>query len=118
MTSSENGQDPSRHILVWQKVRRQPDGSHTRTPVELDEAAAVFARTVEKGRPDELTLDSEDESDVVAFSAARGDVISALLKELALRLEPGRAVGPIQSDGSLSRIAHEVAWHLRHGTGL
>lgn len=117
MTSSEAGPDPSRHVLVWQDVERQPDGTRTSRPIKLDEAAARYASAIEVGRQAEMLLDPEDESDTVAFSTSRGHIIAVMLDELARRLEPGRAVGQIQSDGSYSRLAHDLAWHLRYGTG-
>jgi hypothetical protein len=117
VTEPEADRDPAQHLMLWTDIKRQPDGSQRRTPLPLDAVAAQFAAMITAGRTAELRLDPEDPDDAVAFSTNRGKVIATLLAELSLRLTPGQGVGPIQSDGSISKLAADIARHLRGGTG-
>jgi hypothetical protein len=109
--------DPTRHFLKEARYERLPDGTEVVHPVTLEAAAADLRRTVDAEDTVALGIEFPEEGDkVIAISKARALAIAALLGELSLRLRPGREVGPIQSDDSLSRLAHEVARHLHNRT--
>ncbi len=117
MTEPAAEPDPTRDLLVWRDYQRDRDGTERARPIPLAAAAAEWQRLVDSGRAAELRLDPEDPSDFAAFSTQRAKVVAVLLEELAIRLEPGREVGPIAADDSLSRLAASVAAHLRTGSG-
>lgn len=116
MTEIDPAQDATRDLLVQMDYHRAPDGRTVRTPITLDEAAAQFTAMVEAGRAAEGKLERDyPGDDSVGLSGGRGKVIITLLQELSVRLEPGRTVGPIQSDAAMSRLALEIANYLRAG---
>ncbi|BCY06445.1 hypothetical protein [Actinoplanes sp. L3-i22] len=96
--------DPARHWLAYAAAERDPDRFR---PIPLDEAAArlrpAAAGTAIDNRP------ALGDRDLVVISAERAAAIADLLDELALRLTPGIEVRPVHSDGSLSRLAKELA---------
>jgi hypothetical protein len=106
--------DPIRHLLIYPAYDRQPDGTETVRPIPLDEAAAEWRAAVESSRAKEPPVNNQPPNGVVVISPGRASVIAALVAELAKRLEPGLAVGPVQSDGSISRLAKELADDLVH----
>jgi hypothetical protein len=109
--------DPTRHFLKEARYERRPDGTEVAHPITLEEAAADLRRSVDAEDTVALGIEFPEEGDqVIAISSARALAIAALLGELSLRLQPGRAVGPIRSDDSLSRLAREVAQHLHDRT--
>ena len=83
-------------------------------PIPLDEAAAEWRALVESGRAKEPSVKNQPPNGVVVISPGRAWVIAGLVEELSKRFEPGLAVGPIESDGSISRLAKELADDLRH----
>jgi hypothetical protein len=116
MTEIDASQDPAEHLLAFIDHRRRPDGTTERAPITLDAAAADFAAMIEAGRRAESLLERDyPADDTVGLSSARGKVIATLLEELALRTEPGRAVGPLRSDGALSDLALSISRYLRTG---
>lgn len=116
MTEIDGALDPARHLLVFTDYVDTPDGGVRSTPISLDAAGANFADMIMEGRKAEAGLDVDYPStDDVGLSRNRARVIAALLEELAIRLEPGRAVGPIQSDGALSDVARGISSYLRAG---
>jgi hypothetical protein len=100
--------DPARHLLVYPKRARRADGRDVEEPYLIDELVPQWRRALDAGRPDEAAL-GRPAPGVVSMSANRALVLADLVEELGLRLRPGHAVGPIQSDGSLSRLATELA---------
>lgn len=106
--------DPARHLLIYPAYDRRPDGTETVRPIPLDEAAAEWRAMVESSRAKEPSPKQQPWSGVVVLSPGRASAIVALVKELARRLEPGLAVGPIESDGSIGRLAKELADDLFH----
>jgi hypothetical protein len=106
--------DPTRHLLIHPAYDQHPDGSLAARPIPLDEAAAEWRALVESGRAKEPSVKNQPPSGVVIISPGRASVIVELVAELSKRLEPGLAVGPIQSDGSISRLAKELAEDLHH----
>jgi hypothetical protein len=88
--------DPTRHLLS------RP------TPLDLDTAAAEARVTLERGAEFDARP-AMGSAHIVAISPSRALVIAGLLDELSLRLKPGLAVGPIRSDGSLSRLAQALS---------
>ncbi len=116
MTEIDPAQDPTRDLIVFMDYSRVPDGSTVRTPISLDQAAADFGAMISGGRRHERLLERDyPSSDDVAFSGSRGKVIATLLEELAVRLEPGRDIGPIQSSEAMSELAGNIAGYLRIG---
>jgi hypothetical protein len=106
--------DPRRHLLIYPAYDRQPDGTVTVRPIPLDEAAAEWRASVESSRAKEPSVKNQPPNGVVVISPGRAWVIAGLVEELSKRLEPGLAVGPIESDGSISRLAKELADDLVH----
>jgi hypothetical protein len=104
--------DPTRHIISVTDWEKRPEGGYGKVPIPLDAEAAHLREVVAIRRPGQPALDNDWRSGVVAISRSRGGTIGVLLKELAARLRPGVAVGPIQADDSLSRLAADLAWHL------
>lgn len=100
--------DPTRHLLIYPDYRQRPDGRNEAVPIPLDVAAAEMRAAVEAGRAAESSVGRISDG-VVVIAPGRAWVIAALVEELSKRLEPARTVGPIQSDGSLSRLAKELA---------
>lgn len=116
MTEIDASQDPAGDLLTFMDYRRRPDGTTERAPITLDAAAADFTAMIDAGRRAESQLERDyPADDTVGLSSARGKVIATLLEELALRTEPGRAVGPIRSDGALSDLALAISRYLRTG---
>ncbi len=104
--------DPTRHMLSVGEWKERPEGGHTRVPIPLEVEAASLRASIDAGRPTEAGLDNDWRDGVVAVSRSRGGVMGVLLEELAARLRPGVAVGPIQADDALSKLAADVAWKL------
>jgi hypothetical protein len=96
-------------ITDWEKL---PEGGYGKVPIPIEAEAAHLHDVIVEGRPDEADLGNDWRSGVVAMSRARGGTMGVLLKELAARLRPGVAVGPIQADDSMSRLAADLAWEL------
>jgi len=100
--------DATRHWLTYPGSERAADGTARYRAMTLDEAVAFF-------RPLADAAASSDNGrvrvsrDIVSISRERATLLGDLLEELALRLKPGLEVGPIQSDGSFSRFARELA---------
>ncbi len=116
MTEIDASQDPAGDLLAFLDYHRRPDGTTERTPITLDAAAADFAAMIDAGLSAESLLERDyPADDNVGLSSNRGKVIATLLEELALRTEPGRAVGPIQSDGAMSDLALAISRYLRAG---
>jgi hypothetical protein len=101
--------DPTRHVLIYPAYDRQPDGTVTVRPIALDEAATEWRAVVEAAATAEPSAKQQPPNGVVVISPGRASVIAALVRELSKRLQPGLAVGPIQSDGSISRLAKDLA---------
>jgi hypothetical protein len=104
--------DPTRHMLSLTDFEKRPEGGHRKVPIPLEAEAAGLSGSISRGRRDEGDLDNDWRSGVVAFSRARGGTMGVLLAELAVRLRPGVAVGPIQADESMSKLAADLAWKL------
>lgn len=110
--------DPAQHLLSLQRYTRGPDGTQIVRPVSLAEAAQLWGAVLKSGLATEDRIRFADDETasvgkpLTAISKARAEVITSMLDELALRLQPGRTVGPI-ADGSLGALAHEVALGLR-----
>jgi len=116
MTEIDGALNPARHLLVFMDYVDTPDGGVRSTPISLDKAGAHFAGMIREGRKAEAGLDVDYPStDDVGLSTGRARVIASLLEELSIRLEPGRAVGPIESDGELSKVALDISSYLRAG---
>jgi hypothetical protein len=103
--------DPSRFLLaegwnaqLWHEP--EPDSVGSVPPVLLDANVAHWRAEIAR----HIHLEAVPQGlDVVVISAARAGVIASLLRELATRLRPGLAVEPVQSDGSISSLAAELA---------
>ncbi|WIM97995.1 hypothetical protein ACTOB_001563 [Actinoplanes oblitus] len=95
--------DPARHWLVYAAAERDPDRFR---PIPLDEAAERLRPAAAGGEADNRT---PGDRDLVVISRQRATAIADLLDELAARLTPGVEVRTIHSDGSLSRLAKELA---------
>lgn len=116
MSELDPSQDPARDLLTLMDYGKQADRPSVRTPISLEQAAADFGAMVEAGRTAEGRLERDyPGDDTVGLSGNRGKVIISLLEELAIRLEPGRAVGPIQGNAALSDLALEISRYLRAG---
>jgi hypothetical protein len=116
VTEIDPVQDPARDLLAFLDLSRAPDGSTVRAPISLDQAATMFGAMIQGGRPAESRLERDyPGTDDRAMSGGRGKVIATLLEEIAIRLEPGRAVGPIQSSEAISELAESIASYLRIG---
>jgi hypothetical protein len=100
--------DPTRYLLSLPTLVDLPDGRHTIGPYPLDAAAADWRGRVARHVDVEVNYGNRLHDSIV-ISADRGAVIANLLDELAERLRPGLAVGPIHSDGSISQLAQELA---------
>lgn len=111
---SEPAVDPARYLLAerWNNqlwYDAEPTSVGSEPPVPLDAHVArwrqeIAAEAVNEPNPDRTTA--------VVISQARAQVLAALLRELSTRLRPGLAVGPIQSDGSLSALTEELYFSL------
>jgi hypothetical protein len=106
--------DPRRHLLIRPAYDKQPDGTVAVRAFPLDEAAAEWRSSVQAASTGEPSPKQQPANGVVVISTTRVWVIAELIGELAKRLEPGLAVGPIESDGSISRLAKELADDLFH----
>ncbi|BCJ45190.1 hypothetical protein GCM10010168_69910 [Actinoplanes ianthinogenes] len=95
--------DPTRHWLVYAAAERNPDRFR---PIPLDEAAERLGPAAAGGEADTR---ARSDRRFVVISRERATAIANLLDELALRLAPGTEVRTIQSDGSISRLAKELA---------
>jgi hypothetical protein len=102
--------DPARHWLVYSQYEETPDGVGRFRPITLDEAASRGQEVLETGSDD--TGKPLNRSGIVVLPAGRATTIAGLLEELSLRLRPGLEVGPIQSDGSISDLARELAEYM------
>ncbi len=102
--------DPARHWLVYPQFESNPDGGGSFRPITLDEAAAKIREGLEAGDAD--TGRASNAADIVVLPPGRATVIAGLLEDLALRLRPGLEVGPIDSDGSFSALARELADYM------
>jgi hypothetical protein len=100
--------DPTRHLLVHLQRRRLPDGTTEASPIGLDEIVAEYRSSLALSAAAESRL-GPSARELVVVAPGRAAIIAELLDELALRLRPGTAVGPIRSDGSLSRLVRELA---------
>jgi hypothetical protein len=102
--------DPARHLLSHTRLEETASGSRQFRPISLDEEAWDARQLVEAG------LDAEagrrPARGVVVISVNRALAVSRLVEELSLRLAPGLAVGPIESNGSLSQLAEELSRDL------
>jgi hypothetical protein len=108
--------DPTRHLLSRERFERQPDGSQLREPISLAEADQQWRRleASDRRRRVELGLEYPEEGEqIVAITNALAMALAEMLEELALRLAPGRAVGPIQADAGLAREVAAFARSLR-----
>lgn len=90
--------DPSRHWIGHVPL----DG-----PKPLDDFVAQARPALAAGAA--IDGRAPGSRDIVAISTQRAGVIATLLEELAARLRPGVASGPIRSDGDLARLTHELA---------
>jgi hypothetical protein len=72
--------------------------------VIISDLSIIFCRA---GEIDSVSL-------IAAPILLGASVLAALVEELSKRLEPGLAVGPIEPDGSISRLAKELADDLFH----
>jgi hypothetical protein len=95
--------DPARHWLLYAAAERNPDRFR---PIPLDEAADRLGPAAAGGEADRR---APGDRTIVVISRQRATAIADLLDELALRLAPGVEVPAVQSDGSLSRLAQELA---------
>jgi hypothetical protein len=105
--------DPARHLLSGQwdyTFWYAPPAPGTGSAIPLDELVAEWRALIEAERGKEPPLANVD---AVVISAVRAQIIAYLLQELAARLRPGFAVGPILSDGSLSAFVEELATDLK-----
>lgn len=106
------GVDPTVHMLSVPPWYRRPAGRSQEEPETMTHAAARLAdATASGGGP---PLDNDWHSGVVVLRRSTYDAISELLDELAARVTPGLAVGPIRSDDALADLADEIASYL-HG---
>jgi hypothetical protein len=96
--------DPTRHWLTYAAAERDPARFR---PITLDEAAARLRAPAAGTEVDNRAV--RGDRDLVVISVERAAAIADLLDELALRLAPGTEVRTIHSDGSLSRLAQELA---------
>jgi hypothetical protein len=106
--------DPRRHLLIHPAYDERPDGTIAVRAIPLDEAAAEWRSAVDAACADEPSAKQQPPNGVVVMSSTRAAVIAALVEELSKRLEPGLAVGPIESNGSISRSAKDLADDLYH----
>lgn len=103
--------DPSRHLLRHSLVPREVEPT-------LDRAAEVIRAVLKVDIAPEASLRRQPVGDTVVMAPGRATIIAELLEELALRLRTDHAVGPIQSDGSLSRLVKELATDMGRRAGL
>jgi hypothetical protein len=101
--------DPTRDLLIYPEHRHEPDDTTTVRPIPLDDAAAVWRTALESASATEPSPTDQPPNGVVVISPGRAWVIAGLVDELSRRLRPGLTVGPIPSDGSLSRLAKALA---------
>lgn len=104
--SEEPARDPARDLLVYWDYQGQ-----RKRAIPLDEFGADIDRSMAATRE---SYDNDFQSGVVAISPARAMVMASLLRELAIRLRPGTDIGPIETEGGLSRTAADLAAFL-HG---
>jgi hypothetical protein len=108
--------DPRRHLLSMRKWEPGPDDrDHPRT-YPLAEIAADLRHSVEGGRANESYLHQPRYQGGLAISGARALVFAELMTELAYRMRPGTAVGPIDTDESFSQLALDLVEHLSLNT--
>jgi hypothetical protein len=108
--------DPARHLLAerWNKslwYRAEPPAGSD-PPVPIDAHVAEWRAAIEAGR--ELEPHPSERRHTIVLSHQRVEVICNLLRELSKRTRPGVAVGPVQSDGSISQLAIDLAEDLRN----
>jgi rRNA maturation endonuclease Nob1 len=116
MTDQHETPDPTRHLLSRERFERQPDGSQLRRPISLAEAERDWRdlAAADQRRRIELGLEYPEEGEqIVAITDALAMGLAAMLEELALRLAPGRAVGPIQAGDGVAGVTDEYARDLR-----
>ena len=117
MREPAENRDPTRHLLSRGRHGQRPDGTDASRPIPLAEAAETWRGALEGGRATESRLEfPEDGQTIVAFSAERAIVAADLLEELALRLRPGFAVGPVSGAGPITEVIHDIVAHLRWRT--
>jgi hypothetical protein len=112
MTEAVGSVDPARHLVsgCWDiELWYSPPPLGTGPAIPLDELVAEWRALIEAERGKEPP---PGKLDAVVISAVRAQIIAYLLRELANRLRPGYAVGPIRSDGSLSAFVTELAEDL------
>lgn len=108
--------DPARHLLAegWNRLpwyETQPPAGRDVPVVGLDRHVPEWrvAIRAQAGREP-----SPDRVDAVVISQNRARIIAELLRELSMRLRRGVTAGPIHSDGSISRLAAELAEDLQN----
>jgi len=117
MTQPGEESDPTRHLLSRRRHERRPDGTDVSYPIPLAEGAELRRAVVENGRKTEARLEFPvGGTSTVAFSRGRATVAADLLEELALRLRPGFAVGPVTDGAALADLAEEIASYLHRRT--
>jgi hypothetical protein len=113
MTEAVGSQvDPARHLVSgrWDiELWYSPPPPGTGPAIPFDDLVAHWRELIEAERHKEPRPNSVD---VVIISAVRARIVAYLLRELSNRLRPGFAVGPIESDGSVSAFITELAEDL------
>jgi hypothetical protein len=115
---------PARHLMAqrWNQTfglygDEPEDGSDP--PVPIDAHVPAWRAAIRSGPVNPSRWTSPDPAGEyrsvtgVVLPHAHVRVVCDLLHELAKRLRPGLAVGPIESDGSLNELATELAGMIR-----
>lgn len=109
--------DPARHLLAegwnrlpWYETQPPPAGADVPV-VGLDRHVPEWRVAIREQTDREP---SPDRVDAVVISQDRTRIIAELLRELSMRLRRGTTAGPIHSDGSISRLAADLAEDLQN----